>query len=337
MLTGDDWVEIPRLCDFHAHLREGELLAYVVAHTPKVFDWVLLMPNLKRPIRTAEDMCRYRDEVLAADPPFRPLFTIYLCEDTTPRMIEEARKAGAVAAKLYFRGVTTNSTHGVGIATLKDLAPTFLAMQACGMRLCVHAELPGAGPMDAESACMPYVTRLARAYPGLQIVVEHMTTAVAVRDVMEHENMWGTITLHHLLLTFEDVLGNHDHFCKPVAKTWGDRDELVLAAICDHPRIGFGSDNAPHLIESKSRPQGPAGIASWRVAAPLLVEIFDGRRMIDRLDPFTHRLCKLYGVEPTEETIRLERRSWTVPVETDPCGVQPFFAGREISWQLVNT
>ena len=47
--------------DWHLHLRDGEALKAVLPHTVRQFARVIVMPNLKPPIRTLADATAYRD------------------------------------------------------------------------------------------------------------------------------------------------------------------------------------------------------------------------------------------------------------------------------------
>ena len=51
--------------------------------------------------------------------------------------------------------------------------------------------------------------------------MEHITTADAVSLLDQYENLYATVTLQHLLITLDDVVGGlmKPHlFCKPIAK-----------------------------------------------------------------------------------------------------------------------
>ena len=74
-------ITITRPDDWHLHLRDGEALASVVAHTAAQFGRAIVMPNLKPPVTTVEQAAAYRDRIVAALPAgasFEPLMTLYL-------------------------------------------------------------------------------------------------------------------------------------------------------------------------------------------------------------------------------------------------------------------
>ena len=65
-------------------------------------------------------------------------------------------------------------------------------------------------------------------------------------------NVRGTITAHHLWGTIEDAERDVFNLCKPIMKTPDDRLALIRAAVDGSSKFFFGSDSAPHPIESKT-------------------------------------------------------------------------------------
>ena len=111
------FVTLPRPDDWHVHLRDGSLLAAVLADTARHFARAIVMPNLKPPITTAAAAAAYRDRIrarLSNTHDFEPLMTCYLT-DVTDRtdLAAGARDGVFTAAKLYPAGATTNSAAGV--------------------------------------------------------------------------------------------------------------------------------------------------------------------------------------------------------------------------------
>ncbi len=91
--------------------------------------------------------------------------------------------------------------------------------------------------MDREDEFLKVYKRLAESFPKLHIVMEHITTAGAVELLDRYPNLSATVTLHHLLITLDDVIGGNmepDMFCKPIAKTPRDRDCLRQAVLAGH-------------------------------------------------------------------------------------------------------
>ncbi len=335
-----EFVEIEQPCDMHVHLREGELLRSVVRDSARSFDTILVMPNTRRPILTGKDAEDYRLEITQWTPGLNVVSAIYLTPETTPDLIEAAAKTGVKAVKFYPRGATTNSGHGVRLETLGDpwsaLEPVFDTMAQLDLILCLHAEDPDVPLLERETRALKTVTALATRHPRLRIVIEHATTRAAIEVVHGWSNIWTTITAHHLVLTTNDVVGNHHHLCMPVAKSEDDRRALLDASMSGHPRILFGSDSAPHLNATKNRAQGaPFGIYSAPVALPLLVGVFAAYGRTDHLQQFVSDAAReLYDIErrPRGTTARrVVYKPWTVPNDQDP---HWFWADRRLDYAL---
>jgi dihydroorotase len=92
---------ITRPDDWHLHLRDGEALASVLAHTARQFGRAIVMPNLKPPVTTVEQAVAYRDRIVAALPAgavFEPLMTLYLTDNTPASEVAKAAASGFVKA-----------------------------------------------------------------------------------------------------------------------------------------------------------------------------------------------------------------------------------------------
>jgi dihydroorotase len=318
---------IRRPDDWHVHLRDGELLAAVGPDTARHFARALVMPNLTPPVVTGADASAYRERVLqaTAGSDFEPLMTIKVLPQTTAEVVREAKQAGVVAGKLYPQGVTTNSEDGW--SEIEALYPAFEAMQEEGLVLCLHGETPGVFSLDRESHFVQETLgELSRSFPRLKIVLEHVTTRVGVEAVQRLGNVAGTITVHHLLLTLDDVIGgalNPHHFCKPVAKRPEDREALVEAALRS-PKFFLGTDSAPHLRERKECAAGCAGVYTAPVAVALSAEVFDAHGALEHLEAFTS--------ERGAATLTLSRQA--TPVPADVGGVVPMRAGAQVAWSV---
>ena len=152
-----------------------------------------------------------------------PLFAIHL--PSFPSLT-----VTVLGVKSYPRGVTTNSEGG--IESYEAYYPVFAAMEAAGMVLNLHGEVPSAAAantcvLNAEPAFLPHLRALHARFPRLRIVLEHATTRAAVECVKSlGPTVACTITAHHLALTVDDWAGQSWHFCKPVAKYPDDRAAL---------------------------------------------------------------------------------------------------------------
>ncbi len=321
--------------DMHLHLREGAMLRLVAPLSARAFAGAVVMPNLVPPVDSLERLAAYRAEVEAAVAPhaFAPLMTLFF------RPYDEATLAAArphiVGVKLYPEGVTTNSAGGV--RDLEAIEGTLAAMERLGIPLLVHGESHGF-VLDREAEFLPVYARWARRFPRLTIVMEHITTAAAVALLDEHPNLAATVTLHHLLITLDDVAGGllAPHlFCKPIAKRPEDRAALLAAALAAHPRLMLGSDSAPHPVARKEAAGCAAGVFSAPVLLPMLAELFERHEALDRLQAFvSDNARRIYGLTPPPKRVTLAREPWRVPERYGD--VVPFAAGQTLTWQVAD-
>ena len=319
--------------DMHVHLRQGEMLTLVAPCTARDFAAAVVMPNLTPPVTSLAQVLDYRQEILGVTgESFIPLMTLFFRAYSRAELM--AARPHIIGLKLYPAGMTTNSE--AGLADMDEALATLAIMEELDIPLLIHGE--GCGfVMDRETAFLPVVQEWARAFPRLRIVLEHVTTRAGVELLDCFDNLFATITLHHLLITLDDVLGGlmRPHlFCKPVAKRPEDRDALRRAAL-GHPRAFFGSDTAPHPVSAKEAPGCAAGIFSAPVALPALAGLFEKLDALDRLQAFvSDRACAAYGLTRQPRDVRLERQAWTVPQRIG--SVVPFLAGQSLDWRVVD-
>jgi len=342
--------------DFHVHFRQSPMLAPVVRETARWFARALAMPNTTPPITTPERLRSYLREIGAAVPPgidFAPLMVFKVVPELAPADVAALGDAGAIGGKLYPQGVTTNSSDGA--SDIDALYPVFEAMEEADLVLEIHAEEPGIFSLDRERAFLPRIERIAARFPRLRIVIEHISSAEAVTALDSlPTTVAATVTVHHLLLTLDDVIGDElrpHHFCKPVAKRPSDREALCAAVLSGNPRVFFGSDSAPHLRGDKESDCGCAGVYTAPVAVPLLAEFFadaglplteprtrpeDGASLVDEpsLEAFVSRYgADFYRLPRNGRTITLVESETEVPGEYD--GVVPFRAGTTLRYELM--
>ena len=146
------------------------------------------------------------------------------------------------------------------------------------------------------------MTDIADNFPGLRIVVEHVTTTEAVQFVQAAgDNIAATITPQHLLFNRNAILagGIRPHYyCLPILKREQHRLALVAAATSGNPKFFLGTDSAPHLTSLKETACGCAGCYSAHAALELYAEAFeraDALRQTGRHSPvFTGRIFTAY-------------------------------------------
>ncbi len=320
--------------DMHLHLREGAMLRLVAPFSAAQFAGAVIMPNLVPPVDNLDRLAAYEAEIRSAVAPypFMPLMTLFFRAYDAATL--QALRERIFAIKLYPDGVTTNSTGGV--SDLQAIEPTLAVMEELGIPLLVHGESHGF-VLDREIEFLPVYERWARTFPRLRIVMEHITTAAALELLDRYPNLFATVTLHHLLITLDDVAGGllQPHlFCKPIAKRPSDRDALLAAALSGHPKLMFGSDSAPHPIEHKEAAFCAAGVFSAPVLLPMLVELFERHHALDRLPDFVSgNACRIHGLQPPQREVRLVEDPWTVPPRYGD--VVPFAAGQTLRWRVL--
>jgi len=271
--------------------------------------------------------------------------TAYLTDDTDPADLVAGKAEGLfIAAKLYPANATTNSAHGV--SDIARLAPVFAAMEECGIVLCVHGEVtdPDIDVFDREAVFIErHLERITHDFPGLKIVLEHVTTEEGVAFVQaSSNNVAGTITPQHLHLNRNAMLvgGMRPHaYCLPVAKREKHRLALRKAATSGSGEFFLGTDSAPHAKGDKESACGCAGIFNAPFALESYLEVFEDEGALDRFESFASLDGPaFYGLPANTDTITFERHAVTVPATIDACGttVVPLHAGETLRWRLAS-
>ena len=329
--------------DWHVHLRDGAMLAAVAGFTARQFARAIVMPNLTPPVTSVAAAAAYRERILAAlpaDAGFTPLMTCYLTDDADPDEIARGYAEGVfTACKLYPANATTNSAHGV--TDIGALRSVFERMQRIGMVLCIHGEVtdPEVDIFDREAVFIERtLTSLLRDFPGLKVVLEHITTAEAAAFVEGGpETLAATVTPQHLLVNrnaiFDGGLRPHA-YCLPVAKREAHRRAVRALAVSGHPRVFLGTDSAPHEVARKEAACGCAGIFNAPHALESYVRVFDEDGALYRFEAFaSEHGARFYGLPLNAGTVTLERAEVTV---ADRYGeVVPFHAGEVIGWRVM--
>ena len=322
--------------DMHLHLRDEAMLATVAPLSAHTFSAGIIMPNLVPPITTIEAANAYKERILKASgsQTFDPLMTLFFRADYSRAFLEEA-SSYIKALKLYPSGITTNSEGGVASMDIETLRPTLETMSDLGLVLCVHGETNGF-VMDREKEFGSIYESLATAFPKLTIVMEHITTKESVALLDKYDNLYASITLHHLLITLDDVAGGmlKPHlFCKPIAKRYEDRDALLLVALKAHPKVMFGSDSAPHPLHAKECCGCAAGVFTAPIALQALVELFESHNALANLQAFiSDNAQKIYNYTPPHKEVILEKTPFTVPSSYE--NVVPMFANETLTWSI---
>ncbi len=346
MVLSPTRLTIRRPDDWHVHLRDGAMLASVAPYTARQFARAIVMPNLSPPITSVAAAAAYRERILSATAgqDFMPLMTLYLTDDADPAEVRRGHAAGVfTAAKLYPAHATTGSAHGV--TDVARIAGVLDAMQAIDMPLLIHGEVTDAAVdvFDREAVFIDRVLEpLVRAFPGLRIVFEHITTAEAVAFVDgAGPTVAATITPQHLHLNRNAMFagGIRPHaYCLPVVKREQHRQALRRAATSGSARYFLGTDSAPHSVGAKESACGCAGIFNAPHALESYATVFEEEGALDRLEAFASvNGPRFYRLPLNEGSVTLERVDQPVAETLDAAGgrIVPFHAGESLRWRLV--
>lgn len=338
---------ITRPDDWHVHLRDGALMRSVVGATARVFGRAVVMPNLDPPVTTVAAAAAYRERIAAALPlgsRFAPLLTLYLTDNTPAAEIAAAQKSGfIIGAKYYPAGATTNSDSGV--TSLDRAYPVLEAMEKHALPLLIHGEAT-ASEVDVFDRERVFVegslARIVRDFPGLKVVLEHVTTREAAEFVAAGPaHVGATITPQHLSYSRNALFagGIRPHrYCLPVLKRESHRQALIQAATGGNPKFFLGTDSAPHPRRAKESACGCAGCYTAHASLELYAEAFEEAGALDRLEAFaSFHGPDFYGLPRNTESVTLGRETWTVPDEyaTGDEVIVPLNAGATMRWRVV--
>ena len=292
------------------------------------------MPNLVPAVNNMERLLGYIAEIKSnlGQDVFEPYMTVFFKPYSYQEL--EQFKPHILGVKLYPAGVTTNSEEGV--AALDRAEATIKYMEELKIPLMIHGETHGF-VMDREKQFLPIYEHLAQKFPRLKIIMEHITTADAVKLLDRYEHLYATVTLHHLLITLDDLAGGllRPHlFCKPIAKRPEDRAALLDAALKAHPKLMFGSDSAPHPQHKKEACGCAAGVFTAPIALQSLVELFTKHQALSKLQAFvSDNAQRIYDITPPAKSVTLAATPYKVPPKYGE--VIPLFANQEIAWSIL--
>jgi dihydroorotase len=323
----------------HLHLRDADMLTTVGPLSSHSFAGAIIMPNLVPPVSSKEELFAYKHRIIEAckTDSFKPYMTLFFKPTYTKEFLESI-KDELTAIKLYPAGITTNSEGGVKGFNVDELRSTLDAMSELNIPLCVHGETNGF-VMDREAEFVSIYEMLATNFPKLTIIMEHITTKESVEALDKFENLHATITLHHLLITLDDVAGGmlQPHlFCKPIAKRPEDREALRKVALEGHPKVMFGSDSAPHPQHAKEACGCAAGVFTAPIALQVLTELFMEHSTLEKLQAFvSDNAQNIYkNITVPNKIITLEKKEFTVPSKYSE--VVPMYAGETLAYSIVS-
>ena len=343
------YLDILRPDDWHVHLREGDILSSVLPFTYNNFGSALVMPNLRNPITNIALAETYYNKICKQIPngiKFTPHMTLYLTNQLNKDEIKQVSTHQNIKAiKMYPKGATTNSESGISDFT--DFYRLFELMEENGVILSIHGEVTDekVDVFERESVFIEKVlTKIIKQFPSLKIVLEHITSADAVKFINEQSMVAATITIHHLMVNRNIMLSKGirpDFYCAPILKTEYDRRALVRAAISGNGKFFLGTDSAPHVAGKKIASCGCAGIFSSPLAIPLLIQLFEENSSLEKIEPFMSRNGRaFYGLRQHKDRVRYVKRSKSIEVikdiKTSDGKMTVFNPYGEIYWEKEN-
>ncbi len=341
-------IKIIKPDDWHVHFREGEMLEMVTNFSSRINNRCVAMPNTKISITDTDKAIAYKEQLRkASHTNFEPLIPCYLNDNLN---LDDFRmglkKKIFFGSKLYPTNATTNSKNGVS-----DISKIFKLLEILeeeNSPLLIHGEkvADNIDIFDREKYFIDDELNIIRnKFPLLKIVLEHVSTSYGVKYIKENNNIAGTITPHHMLLTKKDVFLEENkinpyHFCMPVVKNESDLIELRNAACHDNYKFFLGTDSAPHPIhEKKMDMSSKPGIFSSPCSIELYAEIFDQENAINNLEIFSSiNGAKFYNLPINNSKIKLEKSQWTIPEISSYKDIQVknFYANKKINWKVIN-
>ncbi len=347
ILAMDSKLTIIQPDDWHLHLRDNDYLATTVTASARYFSRAIIMPNLMPAIATVEQAVKYQARIqryIPAESNFKALMTLYLTDGTSIKEVEKASQHPAIhAIKLYPQGATTHAEDGV--SNVNKLYPLFEAMEKHHLPLLIHGESTekNVDIFDREKYFIDQtLLPLIKAFPQLNIVLEHITTKDAAEFILSAaDNVAATITPHHLLLNRNDFLASGikpHYYCLPIIKREKHRLALLTAATSGNKKFFLGTDSAPHLQSQKESACGCAGVFTAHAALELYAEIFSAAGKLQNLEKFASiNGANFYKLPINSKKIILKKTAWQAPekITFAEGNLIPFRAGDFIQWQVL--
>lgn len=336
---------LPLIDDWHIHFRDDPKISEMVMEHLLSSGFIRGIPigNYKKPIETARDVEQEQKRLFRISSKFKIIPCIMLTQNTTPEIVQDAHSAGARIIKWIPKGLSTNSQNGVGWNEIKEKFSCFKEAEKLGMRAMIHMEdsdhdennNPITPPLFRECLALPKFNYLALEFIGLPITIEHVSSAQTVGYILHKAppNVRGTITVHHLFGTINNVYDKHeqiipDQWCMPIFKSAQDREALRQAAIGGSGKFFYASDRAPHKNKDPQNP--PAGIYDGLTDICLSANLFEEYNALDKLPNFVSGFgADHYGLPRNEGRVVLRKETWIPPEEVN--GVKIYYGGRKIN------
>ncbi len=340
-------IEIIQPDDWHIHLRQEEILNTVSQYSSRINNRCIVMPNLDIPITTGELANQYKNEIKKTfqNNSFIPLIPCYLTDSLSLIDFEESlKKEIFIGGKLYPANVTTNSEYGV--SNIEKIYPVLEILDKLNKNLLVHGEKisQNINIFDREKYFIDEeLIKIINKFPNLNIILEHVSSKYGADFISENNNMAGTITPQHMLITKKDVFVDDDvnphNFCMPVAKEEKDLIALRKYACSGNRKFFLGTDSAPHHIKDKtSNLSSKPGIFSSPCSIELYADIFDQENSLNKLESFASINGPIfYKLPVNKHKIKIVRKKWILDEFTtnNTMKIKNFYGGQELNWKVL--
>jgi len=341
-------IKIVQPDDWHVHFREGEMLSVVTKYSSRVNRRCIAMPNTSKPITNSLEAINYKNLIQKNSHKnnFEALIPCYLTDNLHIDDFEYALQNNIfIGGKLYPNNATTNSQYGVN--DIKKIYNIFEILEKHNKTLLIHGELNriDIDIFDREKYFIDEeLYQIRNSFKDLKIVLEHVSSDYGVDFVKTNNNIAGTITPHHMLLTKEDVFKdkeiNPHHYCMPVVKNEKDLTSLRNAACFNNSKFFLGTDSAPHhVVDKKQNDSLKAGIFSSSNSIELYASIFEEENALENLENFSSiNGPKFYNLDINNQYLILEKKERIVPEYTEEGNIKikNFYANKKIHWKAVH-
>ena len=331
--------------DWHVHFREGEMLKVITKYSSRVNKRCIAMPNTSTPITTSIEAVNYKKliEDNSDNDNFEALIPCYLTDSLNIADFEYALQNNIfIGGKLYPNNATTNSQFGVN--DIKQIYNIFEILEKYNKTLLIHGELNRSDIdiFDREKYFIDEeLQQIRKSFKDLKIVLEHVSSDYGVDFVKTNNNIAGTITPHHMLLTkkdvFKDEVVNPHHYCMPVVKNENDLLSLRKAACFNNSKFFLGTDSAPHHVDHKKQNDSlKAGIFSSSNSIELYALIFEEENALENLEVFSSiNGPKFYDMDVNNNYLTLNKEDRIIPeyIEEGNIKIKNFYANKNINWK----
>ena len=341
-----DSIKIIQPDDWHVHFREGDMLKVVTKYSSRVNRRCIAMPNTSNPITSSNQGIMYKKliETNSHSKNFEALIPCYLTDKLNVDDFTYALQNNIfIGGKLYPNNATTNSQHGV--QDIKKIYNLFEILEKENSILLIHGEI-NRNDIDIFDREKYFIDeelyQIRNTFKDLKIVLEHVSSEYGVDFVNSNNNIAGTITPHHMLLTKKDVFKdqqiNIHHYCMPVVKNEADLLSLRKAACFNNSKFFLGTDSAPHHIKDKLQHESlKAGIFSAPCSLELYASIFHEENALDNLEKFSSiNGPNFYGLDINTDLLTLTKTDISVSefTEEDDIKIKNFFVDKNINWKV---